>query len=41
MKRFCDFCTKAKIVAAETAGTVVFFVMVYVAMRYEILHLLK
>ena len=41
MKRFCEFCTKARVVAAEVASTVVFLVFLYVAARYEIAHLLS
>ncbi len=40
MKRFCEFCTQAKVIGAEVASTVVFLVLLYVAARYEILHLL-
>ena len=41
MKRFCEFCTKMKVVGAEVASTVIFLVLIYVAARYEITHLLR
>jgi hypothetical protein len=41
MRRFCQFCTKVKIVGAEVASTIIFLVVLYVAVRYEIVHLLK
>lgn len=41
MKRFCELCAKARIVAAEAVSTIVFFVFLYVAARYEITHLLS
>lgn len=40
MKRFCDFCTKTRVVLAEVASTAVFLVFLYSAARYEITHLL-
>src|ERR1700675_1758699 len=36
MKRFCEWCTKAKVVAAEIVSTAVFFVVLYVVARHEI-----
>lgn len=36
MKRFCEWCTKAKVVAAEIVITAVFFVVLYVVARHEI-----
>jgi hypothetical protein len=41
MTRFCEFCTKVRVVGAEVASTVVFLVFLYVATRYEITHLLS
>jgi hypothetical protein len=41
MKRFCEFCTKMRVVGAEVASTVVFLVFLYVAAKYEITHLLQ
>ena len=41
MKRFCEFCTKIRIVGAEIASTAVFLAFLYVAARYEITHLLR
>jgi hypothetical protein len=41
MKTFFEFCTKARVVAAEVASTAVFIVFLYVAARYEIAHLLQ
>jgi hypothetical protein len=35
------FCTTLKIVGAEVASTIVFLVILYAAVRYEIIHLLK
>lgn len=40
MQRFCEFCTKAKVIAAEVVSTILFFVFLYAACRYEIPHLL-
>jgi hypothetical protein len=41
MRRFCQFCTKVKVIGAEIASTAVFLVLLYVAAKYEIAHLLK
>ena len=41
MKQFCAFCTKARVVGAEVASTIVFLVFLYVAARYEIIQLLQ
>ena len=41
MKRFCDICTKARVIGAEVASSAVFLVFLYVAARYEITHLLS
>ena len=41
MKRFCEFCMKVKVIGAEVASTVIFLVVLYVAVRYEIVHLLR
>jgi hypothetical protein len=40
MKKFCELCTKARVIAAEIASMVVFLTFLYVAVRYEIAHLL-
>jgi hypothetical protein len=41
MKRFCQFCTTIKVIGAELASTVTFLIVLYVAVKYEISHLLK
>ena len=41
MKGFCQFCTKVKVIGAEVASTIVFLVVLYAAVRYAIVHLLK
>jgi hypothetical protein len=41
MKQFCEFCTKARVIGAEIASTIVFLVFLYVVARYEIIHLLQ
>jgi len=38
-KKFCGWCAKARVVAAEVASTLVFIVFLYVVTRYEITHL--
>lgn len=40
MKRFCEWCTKLRVVGAEVVSTVVFLVFLYAVARYEIIHLL-
>ena len=41
MKRFCQFCTTLKVIGAEVASTVTFLTVLYVAVKYEITHLLR
>ena len=40
-KKICEWCAKVRVVAVEIASTVVFLVFLYVATRYEIIHLLQ
>jgi len=40
MKKFCEWCTKIEWYAVKIGSTLVFLVVVYMAVRYEITHLL-
>ena len=40
-KRITEFCTRVKVVGAEIASTIVFLVILYAAVRYEIQSVLK
>ena len=38
MKKFQEFCAKVKVIAAEIASTAFFLLLLYVALKYEIVH---
>ena len=40
MKKFHEFCVRVKVIAAEVASLAFFLLILYVALRYEITHVI-